>query len=266
MTRILRQILFVVLVTASGPGRLSAAARTLVREYGYEATDLDSRLTCRAIALEQVKRSMLEELGTHLEAKSECSRGMLVRDDIMTLTAGIVQIQILGETWDGRNFWIKARMDADPDSVMSSLRKLMEDRDRAKELLELKTRTDQALDEIDRLRRELAAAKSDNLAFARQISYLKQAQILSSSALACQGIAHTVAGENGQALAAFTKALENDTTNAIACANRGVLYARAGDHLAAWKDYTSALKLSPRNAAVLYSSIQNNCNICLTSD
>ena len=44
---------------------------TFVKEYNYNASDLDSKVSSRAIALEQVKRLLLEELGTYLIAETE---------------------------------------------------------------------------------------------------------------------------------------------------------------------------------------------------
>jgi hypothetical protein len=36
---------------------------TYQREYSYQASESDSKISCRTIALEQVKRLLLEELG-----------------------------------------------------------------------------------------------------------------------------------------------------------------------------------------------------------
>lgn len=40
--------------------------KTFIREYAYDAGEMDSNISCRAIALEQVKRLLLEELGTYV--------------------------------------------------------------------------------------------------------------------------------------------------------------------------------------------------------
>ena len=45
-----------------------AGMRIFVKEYAYQASELDSKASCRATALEQVKREILEELGTYVES------------------------------------------------------------------------------------------------------------------------------------------------------------------------------------------------------
>ena len=45
-----------------------AEIKSLIKEYTYEASELDSKTSCRAIALEQVKRELLEELGSYIES------------------------------------------------------------------------------------------------------------------------------------------------------------------------------------------------------
>jgi hypothetical protein len=50
--------LVIAVVTPAG-----AAPVEFTREYTYPAGEADSKLTCRAITLEQIKRLLLEELG-----------------------------------------------------------------------------------------------------------------------------------------------------------------------------------------------------------
>jgi len=71
-----------------------AEVKTFIKEYTYQASDFDSRISSRTIALEQVKRLLLEELGTYLEGSTEVKNFQLTRDKIVALTAGIVQTQI----------------------------------------------------------------------------------------------------------------------------------------------------------------------------
>lgn len=64
---------------------------TFEKEYTYQASEIDSKVSCRAIALEQVKRLLLEELGTYVESNTEVKDFQLTKDQITTLTAGSVE-------------------------------------------------------------------------------------------------------------------------------------------------------------------------------
>ena len=43
---------------------------TYIKEYHYQASELDSKVTSRSVALAQVKKLLLEELGTYLISES----------------------------------------------------------------------------------------------------------------------------------------------------------------------------------------------------
>ena len=50
-----------------------AKDKVFVREYKYQASEIDSKVSCRTNALQQVKRLLLDELGTYLESHTEIS-------------------------------------------------------------------------------------------------------------------------------------------------------------------------------------------------
>ncbi len=95
------------------PNFIFAETKTFVREYTYQASDEDSKNSSRTISLREVKRLLLEELGTYLESTSEVQNFQLTKDQIITLTAGIVRTELVEEKWDGRTYWIKAKIQAD---------------------------------------------------------------------------------------------------------------------------------------------------------
>ena len=105
----------------------SAEIKTFVKEYTYQASDLDSRNSCRAIATEQLKRALLEELGTYVQSKTVVKDNLLDKDEITTLTAGVVQVVVMDEKWDGKVYWLEAQVKADPDEVAASIDKLKND-------------------------------------------------------------------------------------------------------------------------------------------
>ena len=46
-----------------------AATKVFVEDYTYQASEYDSKVTCRALALEQVKRLLLEKIGTYVSSQ-----------------------------------------------------------------------------------------------------------------------------------------------------------------------------------------------------
>ncbi len=230
-----------------------AATKTFIREHTYQASDYDSRLTCQAIALTEVKRLLLEEIGTYLVSGTTVQNGMVVSDDISVYTAGAVQTKVIDQKWDGKTYWLKAQIQADPDSVSTAVARLREDKAKTRELESLKASSERALAEIAKLNKSLARASSDNSKFADQIKYLQNAQKLSAAQSAQQGLAALESGDATTALTAFTRALEVDSNDVISLINRGIAYARLNDHKKAAADYSRALKSSPKDHRIYYN-------------
>ena len=113
-----------------------AGSVTFQRDYTYEAGEADSKLSCRAIALEQVKRLLLEELGTYLESETEIRNMQLKKDQIIILTAGIVSTEIIDEKWDGKTFYLKAKITVDPQNIVRTISTLQQNRSNLRELEE----------------------------------------------------------------------------------------------------------------------------------
>jgi hypothetical protein len=106
------------------------------------------------MALEQVKRLLLEELGVFLVSKTEVVNFALTKDQITTITAGIVSAEVLDERWDGHVYWLKAKIDADPYVVQQAIEVIRNDTKKTSEL-------DAARKRIDALTKDLEAIKND---------------------------------------------------------------------------------------------------------
>lgn len=118
-----------------------AAEQTYVREYTYQANALDTKISARAIALQEVKRSLLNELGTHISSYVQINRSsdgtQLAIEEIQTLSAGVTKVLILNEKWDGSEYVLKAQIKADPESVLKSLHKMLNENSKQKQILQL---------------------------------------------------------------------------------------------------------------------------------
>lgn len=110
-------ILLLVILFVTLPYLASAEIKQFIKEYTYQASEKDSKITARDNALEQVKRMLLEELGSYVESHTEVKNFQMSKDQIVAITAGIVHTKILKEEWDGKNYWVSAEVRADPDEI-----------------------------------------------------------------------------------------------------------------------------------------------------
>ena len=236
---------------------VSAETKTFIKEYTYQAGDEDSKNSCRIIALREVKRLLLEELGTYLESETEVKNFQMTKDQIVTLTAGIVGTELIEEKWNTENlkYWLKARISANPQDV-DNLRK---DRAKVKELEELRKKSEKLLKENERLTKELKTVKGDAKKEAAQ-AYKRNIDNLSATEWFERGYELYTSGNHTEAAKAYSKAMELSPQSENAYNNRGIAYANLGDYQQAIEDYNKAIKLNPKftdayyNRGVAYSS------------
>ncbi|MBU4321118.1 MAG: hypothetical protein KJ739_08540, partial [Nitrospinae bacterium] len=131
---------------------------TFIKEYTYQASELDSKASCRTISLEMVKRLLLEELGTYLISETEVKDFKLTKEQVKTYSAGIVGAEIIEDKWDGKTYWLKAKVSADPKEAAKALKKIMDDQFKARELEETRKKAEELTKEVERLNKELAKA------------------------------------------------------------------------------------------------------------
>jgi tetratricopeptide (TPR) repeat protein len=223
-----------------------AETKIFVKEYTYHASEEDSRNSSRTVSLREVKRLLLEELGTYLESITEVKSFHLTKDQIVTLTAGIVSAEVVEEKWDGKVYWLKARISADQDNVIKSIDKLRQDRQKVKELEEIRKRSEELLRENERLKEELAGKtgkkKKTAQAYQRNIENLTVAEWFE------KGLASISARNWSDAMDAFNKCIELNPKYAEAYTHRGFVYGVLRNYAQAIEDCDRAIKLNPKNA------------------
>ncbi|MEI6154122.1 MAG: tetratricopeptide repeat protein [Deltaproteobacteria bacterium] len=241
---------------------VSAETKTFIKEYTHYAGDEDSRNSCRIISLREVKRLLLEELGTYLESETEVKNFQLTKDQITTLTAGIVSTEVIEDKWDGKVYWLKAKITANPQDVVKSIDSLRKDRVKVKELEELRKKSEELLKENERLNKQLKTAKGDAKQESAQ-AYNRNIDNLSATEWFEKGYKFSISGNNTDAEKAYSKAIELNPQHAGAYNNRGVAYGELGNIQQAIKDYSKAIELNPRientynNRGVAYRKLGN---------
>ena len=226
---------------------ISAEEVTFQKEYTYQASEADSKLSSRTIALEQAKRLLFEELGTYLESKTEVKDFQLTKDQITAVTAGIAKVNIIDEKWDGKTYYLKVNITTDPASVANSIDKLRKDQPEMSEMYDTKEKVDNLLKEIEGLKKDVAAVKGENKNQKKK-EYAAAIKGLTAADLFNKGKSLFVSGNYKGAVYAFSKAIEQNPKFVIAYANRGAAFAKLGNKKMAIKDLKIAARMGHKKA------------------
>ncbi len=219
-----------------------AEMKTFVREYTHDAAEMDSKMSCRYIALEHVKRLLLEELGTYVESVTVVKDYQVDREQISVLTAGVVQTTILDEKWDGKQFWLKAKLSADPDEVAAAVNQLKDNQQLMADLKEAKEEARTALAEVESLKTAMAAASAKE----SKAQYDDSIRQLQATDLYERGQSYATAGDYQQAINAFDKVTSLRPNDSKAYSGRGIIFALIGNYSRATIDFNRAVRLNPQ--------------------
>ena len=221
-----------------------AEMKTFIKEYTYQASDFDSKISSRTIALEQVKRLLLEEVGTFLISETEVKNFQLTKDKISILSAGIIHTEILAEKWDGKTYYLKVRASVDPQNVTRLLAELRNNSQKNQELEETNRKVNEALEKIKELQSAHTAKPNSD---GKQNEYSKAIDELKSKEWLDKGVALMNEEKYTEALNAFNKAAEINPASVWAHINRGWAMNTVGDYYQALKVYDKAADIDPRN-------------------
>lgn len=223
---------------------LWASVEVFEREYTYQATKIDSRESSRAIALEQAKKLLLDELGIYVEATSIVEDDKIKTNEIKVLTAGVVKAEILDEKWDGSKYWMKVKLEADPNDVAKSIVELRKNQEMVEELKQTKKDKENALQQIDNLKTRLAAEQEDMTA--QKQKYDAAINDLAAANLTENGDTAMIYGNYDDAAASYKQVIDLEPDNANAIYNLGVVYIYLGNYTLAVEDFNRAIVLNPQ--------------------
>jgi TPR repeat protein len=154
-----------------------AAEQIYLREYTYQASEADSKISARAIALQEVKRILLSELGTHVSSlvkqQSSSDGTQLGTEQIETLSAGVTRVEILDEKWNGVVYVLKAQIKADPADVLKSLHKMLDADKKQKKISQLDGDLSKIRSENIQIAESLTQSKKETTAALAEIARLK---------------------------------------------------------------------------------------------
>jgi tetratricopeptide (TPR) repeat protein len=244
---------FLVVALALSIHFLYSQEKTFVKEYTYKASEADSRVSCRAIATNQLRSMLLDELGVYVESnqllKTDDVSGKNSQDfteNISTISAGITKLNILGESWNGETFWMKAAITVDTTSLQESLKRLSEDRQKVKELTELKQRLDNANQKLAELTQALNDQKENNSKAVLAERYNTKISEISAANSMYTAKAKFESNDYSGAIEEFNRVIALDPSYALAYAYRGHAKVKLGNYADAIQDFNRAIELRPK--------------------
>jgi hypothetical protein len=82
-----------------------ADVKEVISTGDYVMGDLDSKTGAKKLALLEAKQMSLEQAGTYLSSLSEVKNFQLNKDEISSLEAGVISVEVLEEKWtmEGEN-------------------------------------------------------------------------------------------------------------------------------------------------------------------
>ena len=238
---------------------LIAQEKTFIRDFTYNASDLDSKVSCRAIAKKELRSLLLDEIGSYVESESILTTSEVgdkfsqdFVENISTISAGITKFKILEETWNGKTFWMKASITIDKKSLEESLKQLINDRQKIKELEQTKQKLETSEKEIARINKELQENKSAKLEEIAE-KYNAEIKMLVAIDYFESGLDKQNSEDYAGAIVDYTIAIKSVPDYAFAYVARGYAYDDLGDYNTAIADYTTAIRLDT-DYALAYSN------------
>ena len=132
----MKRILLIIASFALTAGIVAAQEKVFIKDYFYQASENDSKVSSRQKALIEVKTQILEEIGTYIESYVNYTVESDTKDvsksffgkEIKQITAGRLEVKVLEENWNGVEYYVKAQVFVDPDVILEELHRTIENR------------------------------------------------------------------------------------------------------------------------------------------
>jgi hypothetical protein len=171
------------MITASSKGD-----KIFIREYTYNASDTDSKVSSRKKAITQLKSILSEEVGVHIESSFEIKtttknniNNKYVKSEIHQLSANITKLKILDEKWNGVRYYIKASVKINEEQTMILLLEAIKAKASKKDVIRLNKildeqnkNLDKSYSRIQELQKQLVFQEITNQASKNELSNTKK--------------------------------------------------------------------------------------------
>ncbi len=104
------------------------------REYTYNASENDSKVSARKAAMQQLQSLLIQEVGVQVQSSFSQSESLdgddfsrQVQVNYKTFSQALTKTRILKQHWDGENFYLKAEVTVDTDNLLDQIKLLYVD-------------------------------------------------------------------------------------------------------------------------------------------
>jgi superkiller protein 3 len=261
-------------------GNSYAGKKTFTREYTYQASEMDSKVSSRTNATAEMRSILLREVGTFIRSEQQTSTQGDDQDyaeKIEAITAGIVEMKVLDEQWNGSSYYIKAEMTVNPDDVNKRIAEVLNDKQKTKDLEESRQRALAAEAEIAKLksemelqRKQLAEGKNADTKVSDEsknkdlhATYQKQVDMLDAEEYLIKGNNAYENKSYDAAIKYYRKAIDINPLYVGAYNNIGVTYYDQKNYAQAINYYQKVVDINPNyanaynNLGLVYSAQEN---------
>jgi tetratricopeptide (TPR) repeat protein len=244
-------IVFLAAAAAAETAAVSAEGR-------YVLGDLDTKQSARTLALLEAKRIALEKAGTYVESVSEVRDSRLTKDEIVSLAAGLLSVEIVKEDWQtaGESITLTLSISAIVDTTRLKERiEALHGPGDPESVRAMKAQIDTLRKELDDLKVQQKDAR-DKTADLKELTARNDAIVSRMSALDAlrEGFAAAQVKNHRTAVAAFSRALEIDPDMADAYAGMALSYRALGDRHKAEDMLDRAVRINSDTPAVHFAT------------
>ena len=226
-----------------------ATTTDFIENYTYRAGESDSKLTCRAVSIIEIKRKLLEKIGTYLESRTEVMDFRLEKDDVVAIAAGFVKLEIMDETWNGETYSMTAKIEANPEGVTMAIEEMRRNKGKLENIEKLKTINSESLEPIHEMQSKIQHLESDIIKINKDAN--ANEGIINAWGLYEKAVELRQGGNAKEAIKLLNIVIQNNPTYLVHF-ERGLAYLEIGRSLNAISDMTEVLKFRPNMKGALY--------------
>jgi len=247
-------VLFLLFIPVNGT---FASSKTIPATGKFVMGDLDSKSDAKKIALLNAKQMALEAAGTYLSSLTQVQNFELTGDEVSSLSAGVIAIEIIDEEWtmEGESpvVTITIRATIDPTGLEDQIKAVQEDKETVEEYKQIQGQLAALKEELTELksREKEAPASAEEKPARREAGYRKTKEtidrLLSLEAVR-KASSFQYRGKSDVALAGLDGAISLDPGNFHAYLKRAQVHEMRKAYPQAIGDVNAALKINPKSA------------------